>query len=229
MVDKPSLIETAGELPVVLAPSILAGRNSNLEESLRIIEESGLSWVHLDIMDGHFVPNITFGPQTVQDLRETTDLFFDTHLMLNQPHRYVEVFAKAGANLISIHVEPSYPVKETLTQIREFGCQTGIAINPKTPPETLLPFLDQVDLVLVMTVQPGFGGQVFREESAQKISAIDAWRREQNLNFRIEVDGGINLDTARFCRAQGSDTFVAGTAFFRSENRTLFRKEIESL
>lgn len=229
MVDEPSLIEKAGEFPVVLSPSILAGRNSNLEESVRIIEESGLTWVHLDIMDGNFVPNITFGPQAVQDLRETTDLFFDTHLMLNEPHRYVEAFAKAGANLISIHVEPTYAIKETLTQIRGSGCQSGIAINPATPPEELLPFLDQVDLILVMTVQPGFGGQVFREESARKISAIDAWRRERNLNFRIEVDGGINLDTARLCRAQGCDTFVAGTAFFRSENRTLFRREIESL
>ena len=229
MVDRTSFIEIAGENPVVLAPSILAGRHSNLEESVRAIEETGLSWIHIDVMDGHFVPNITFGPQTVQDLRETTDLFFDTHLMLDRPHRYVESFAKAGANLISIHVEPSYPIEETLVQIRELGCRRGIVINPDTPTEELLPFLDQIDLVLVMTVQPGFGGQAFREESVGKIGVIDEWRRERNLSFRIEVDGGINLHTARLCRKQGSDTFVVGTAFFKSESRTLFAREIESL
>ncbi len=223
------ILETLGENQVVLAPSILAGRHSNLEESARLIEEARLSWVHFDIMDGHFVPNITFGPQTIQDLREMTRLFFDTHLMLDQPHLHVEAFAKAGANLISIHVEPSYPVQETLSHIRELGCSRGIVVNPDTSPEKLLPFLDQVDLVLVMTVEPGFGGQAFREEAVGKIGVINEWRCERGLCFRIEVDGGINLETARLCREHGCDTFVAGTAFFKSENRLSFAREIEGL
>ena len=206
----------------ILAPSILAGDHANLASSAQIVESLGISWIHLDIMDGHFVPNLTFGPQTVAALRKGSTLFFDTHLMLAEPQRYIEAFAKAGANLISIHVEPAYDHAATLKRIRELGCQNGIVLNPGTPAEAIEPFLDQVDLVLVMTVQPGFGGQPFRRDMLPKIAQIDAWRRERGLNFRLEVDGGIDLKNGPECRAVGVDTFVAGSSFFGAADKAAF-------
>lgn len=206
----------------ILAPSILAGDHANLAASAQIVESLGVSWIHLDIMDGHFVPNLTFGPQTVAALRKGSKLFFDTHLMLAEPQRYIEAFAKAGSNLISIHIEPAYDHAATLTRIRELGCQNGIVLNPGTPAEAIKPFLDQVDLVLVMTVQPGFGGQPFRRDMLPKIAQINAWRRERGLNFRLEVDGGIDLKTGPECRAVGVDTFVAGSSFFGAADKAAF-------
>jgi len=138
----------------------------------------------------------------------------------------VEAFAKAGANLISIHIEPSYDHAATLARIRELGCQNGLVLNPGTPADAIKPFLAQVDLVLVMTVQPGFGGQSFRREMLPKIAQIDTWRREQNLNFRLEVDGGVDLATGKECRDAGADTFVAGTAFFKAPDRALFAQTV---
>jgi ribulose-phosphate 3-epimerase len=216
-------------LPSVLAPSILAGDHANLAGSVATIAATGLAWVHIDIMDGHFVPNLSFGPATVQALRRTSQLFFDVHLMLDNPHLYVEPFAKAGANLISIHIEPAYDIPGTLHRIRELGCQTGIVLNPGTPVSAIVPVLDQVDLVLAMTVQPGFGGQSFREDVLPKIAAIDAIRQERGLKFRLEVDGGIDLATASRCRAVGTDTFVAGTSFFKAPDRPAFAAAFAAL
>ncbi len=213
--------------PPILAPSILAGDHANLAGSILILAEAGLSWAHLDIMDGHFVPNLTFGPQTVADLRKVSDLFFDVHLMMDEPHRYVDAFAKAGANLISIHVEPTYPIVETLQKIRNLGCSNGIVLNPDTPAEAILPYLQKVDLVLVMTVQPGFGGQSFRHDVLGKIGQIDHWRKDRALPFRLEVDGGVDTYTAPLCRDRGCDTFVAGTAFFKAADKVQFAAEIE--
>ncbi len=206
----------------ILAPSILAGDHANLAASAAVVEQLGLSWLHLDIMDGHFVPNLTFGPQTVAALRKGSGLFFDVHLMLQEPHRYVESFAKAGANLISIHIEPAYDHAGTLASIRLFGCKNGIVLNPGTPAEAIRPLLDKVDLVLVMTVQPGFGGQSFKREMLTKIAQIDAWRREGTLSFRLGVDGGTDVQTADECRRVGTDTFVAGTSFFAAKDRAAF-------
>lgn len=203
----------------ILAPSILAGDHANLAGSARIVESIGIPWIHLDIMDGHFVPNLTFGPQTVAALRKGSKLFFDTHLMLDEPHRYIEAFAKAGSNLISIHIEPPYDHAATLSRIRELGCQNGIVLNPGTPAEAIEHLLDQVDLVLVMTVQPGFGGQPFRTDMLPKIEKISRWRAERGLSFRLEVDGGVDLKTGPQCRAAGADTFVAGTSFFGAADR----------
>jgi len=213
----------------ILAPSILAGDHANLASSAAVVEQLGIPWLHLDIMDGHFVPNLSFGPQTVAALRKSSKLFFDVHLMLDEPHRYIEPFAKAGANLISIHVEPIFNHAETLDRIHSLGCQTGIVLNPGTSAESIKPFLGKVDLVLVMTVQPGFGGQSFRRDMLPKITQIDNWRREQNLTFRIEVDGGIDLNTAAECRKVGTDTFVAGTSFFASHDRAAFAAAMAKL
>ena len=213
----------------ILAPSILAGDHANLASSAAIVEQLGLSWLHLDIMDGHFVPNFSFGPQSVAALRKSSKLFFDVHLMLDQPDRYVEAFAKAGANLISIHIEPAYDHAATLAQIRKLGCKTGIVLNPGTPAEAIEAILPSVDLVLVMTVQPGFGGQAFQRKMLDKIARIDGWRRERSLAFRIEVDGGIDLKTGAECAAVGADTFVAGTSFFKATDRASFAQEFAQL
>jgi ribulose-phosphate 3-epimerase len=207
----------------ILAPSLLAGDHSHLAASARLVADTGLTWLHCDIMDGHFVPNLSFGPETLAALRRAgIKLFFDTHLMLDEPHRYIEPFAKAGANLISIHIEPSYDHTDTLSRIRALGCQNGIVLNPGTPASAIEPFLAQVDLVLVMTVQPGFGGQSFRSEMVPKIQQIATWRRERNLSFRLEVDGGIDLSNAPACHAAGADTFVAGTSFFKAPDKAAF-------
>src|SRR5829696_8921276 len=172
----------------LLNPSIRAGVHANLAASARVVSELGLSWIHLDLMDGHFVPNLTFGPETLAALRRAgSKLFFDTHLMLAEPHRYVEAFAKAGSNLISIHIEPSYDHGATLARIRSLGCQCGIVLNPGTPANAIEHLIGVVDLVLVMTVQPGFGGQAFRRDLLAKLEQIDSWRREQHLAFRLEV------------------------------------------
>lgn len=216
------------EKEIILSPSILAGDHANLEKSIRIIAETGLHWVHLDIMDGNFVPNLTFGPQTIIDLRKNSQLFFDTHLMLSQPQDYVESFAQAGSDLISIHIEPDYPVKETLKHIRDLGCKNGLVINPDTRVESLIPYIEAVDLVLVMTVQPGFGGQIFREDMLNKLGVIDSWRRERHLDFRLEVDGGINMDTGLKCRQKGCDTFVAGSAFFNADDKNFFANKFKT-
>ena len=200
--------------PPLLAPSILAGNHARLADSAALVGSLGLSWIHIDIMDGHFAPNLTFGPGTVAALRSTSKLFFDVHLMLDEPHRFLDAFAKAGANGISIHIEPDYDHAAALARIRALGCKNGIVLNPGTPAEAVEPLLDAVDLVLVMTAQPGFGGQSFRREMLPKIDRLDRWRRERKLNFRLEVDGGIDLATAPECRSVGTDTFVAGTAFF---------------
>lgn len=207
----------------LLVPSLLAGDHANLAASAAAVTALNLPWLHCDIMDGHFVPNLSFSPETLAALRRSgSKLFFDTHLMLSEPHRYVEAFAKAGSNLISIHIEPDYDHEATLRRIRELGCQCGIVLNPGTPARAIEKVLSLVDLVLVMTVQPGFGGQSFRRDMLPKLEQIHTWRNARDLKFRLEVDGGIDLATAKECRAAGADTFVAGTSFFKAADKTDF-------
>lgn len=225
----PFSIRTVTHHPI-LAPSLLAGDHANLSSSIATVADLGLSWLHIDIMDGHFVPNLTFGPETLAALRRRgSTLFFDTHLMLSEPHRYVEAFARAGADLISVHIEPTYDHVGTLARIRSLGSQAGIVLNPDTPASAVESLLASVDLVLVMTVQPGFGGQPFRSDMLPKLAQLAAWRKERNLNFRLEVDGGVDLSTARECRAAGADTFVAGTSFFKATDKPAFAAEFAQL
>ncbi|WP_324726050.1 ribulose-phosphate 3-epimerase [Actomonas aquatica] len=215
----------------LLAPSLLAGDHAALGESAEVVPAHGLHWLHVDIMDAHFVPNLTFGPEVVAALRRRPalkDTFFDTHLMLDEPHRYVEAFAQAGSDQITIHIEPDYDHAATLRQIRELGCKNGIVLNPDTPASAVEHLLDQVDLVLVMTVQPGFGGQSFRTAMMPKLEQLDTWRRERGLNFRLQVDGGVDLKTGPLCHAAGADTFVAGTAFFKAADRAAFAATVAS-
>lgn len=217
-------------LAPILAPSLLAGDHANLAACARQVAQLGLTWLHVDIMDGHFVPNLTFGPETLAALRRSgSKLFLDTHLMLAEPQRYIEAFARAGADQISIHIEPAYDHAGTLARIRALGCKAGIVLNPDTPAAAVAHLLDQVDLVLVMTVQPGFGGQAFRPTMLPKIAQLDAWRREKGYPWRLEVDGGIDLQNVRECRAAGADTFVAGTSFFKAPNQSAYAATIAGL
>ncbi len=215
--------------PLVLAPSLLAGNHAALAESAEFVEHLGLCWLHLDIMDAHFVPNLSFGPQLLKDLRHHVDLFFDTHLMLDQPHHYIDAFIDAGAQNLTIHVEPDYPIKESLEKIRSRGCGVGLALNPTTDPEQVKPYLNDVDLILAMTVQPGFGGQSFKKEVLPKIECLHAWREKGEGNYRIQVDGGIDVETAKACLDKGADTFVVGSAFFHAKDLEalldIFKKE----
>ena len=216
-------------LPPLLVPSLLAGDHANLAVSARRAAELS-PWLHLDIMDGHFVPNLSFGPEVLAALRRAgLKTYFDTHLMLAEPQKYVEPFAKAGANNISIHIEPAYDHRATLARIRELGCQCGIVLNPGTPASAIEPLLGVIDLVLVMTVQPGFGGQAFRSDMLAKLGEIDHWRQSRALKFRLEVDGGIDLATAAQCRAAGTDTFVAGTSFFKAADQAAFARSFAAL
>ncbi len=205
---------------ILIAPSLLAADFAHLAEEIRAIEKAGADWLHLDIMDGHFVDNISFGPALVKTARGLTSLPFDVHLMIEHPDHYLPRFLEAGANSITVHVEPEakHDVAATLRAIRDAGCRAGLSLNPATPFAAVEPHLAQIDLLLVMTVHPGFGGQAFRPEMMEKVRAARAWKKSNESSFDLEVDGGINHETAALCVENGAHVLVAGTSIFREKN-----------
>jgi ribulose-phosphate 3-epimerase len=198
-----------------VAPSMLSADFSRLGEEIKRIESAGADWVHLDVMDGMFVPNITIGPLVIDSVRKLTKLPFDTHLMIQKPIRYVDRFADAGSDMLTIHVEAEGDVKETLKKIRDLGVKPGITLNPGTPAEKLDPYLDLVDLVLIMTVEAGFGGQSFCEVGLSKIKRIREYADSQNPKLEISVDGGINRETGKRCVDAGATVLAAGSSLFK--------------
>src|SRR5438105_14480819 len=203
---------------ILIAPSILAADFSRLADEVRRVEEAGANWIHCDIMDGHFVDNISFGPGIVAIVRKLTTLPLDVHLMIEHPDHYLPHFLDAGANSITVHVESEsrHDVGKTLQQIRDRGCRVGLTLNPATPFALLAPFLTQLDLLLIMTVHPGFGGHSFRAEQMEKVRRARDWKAKNNPALDIEVDGGINPVTARVSIENGANVLVAGTSIFKS-------------
>jgi len=217
---------------MIIAPSLLAANFTRLGAEAARASRTGAAWLHLDIMDGHFVPNISFGPAVVKAIRPLTKMTFDVHLMCARPDILLEPFAKAGADRMTIHVELGPQVVPLIWKIRALGRQVGLAINPPTSMSELEPHLERVDSVLIMTVNPGFGGQEFITECLTKIQQAAAWRDQRRLSYRIAVDGGIHNSTAASCAAAGADTFISGTGLFEHKNLTAalakMRKTVEA-
>lgn len=202
----------------MLAPSILSADFANLQRDVETVLQAGADWLHVDVMDGHFVPNISIGVPVVKSLRKVTSGFLDVHLMISQPGRYLEPFAKAGADLLNIHLEAEGDMVAMLEHIHELGCKSALTIKPNTPAEAAFPYLSLCDMVLVMSVEPGFGGQKFMPSALPKLEVLRAQREKEGLSFLLEIDGGINRENAALASQAGADILVAGSAVFGAED-----------
>ncbi|MBS0185122.1 MAG: ribulose-phosphate 3-epimerase [Proteobacteria bacterium] len=211
----------------LIAPSLLSADFSCLKEEVLALEHAGADWLHWDVMDGHYVPNLTFGPMVVKALRPITELPFDIHLMIEPVTPFIEAFAKAGGDYITFHPEASLDPLKDINLIKSFGKKVGLSLNPETPLETLFPFLDKLDLVLIMTVSPGFGGQSFKEAPLEKVEKLRILIKQNNLSLLISVDGGITPQTAKSALTYGADVLVAGTSILSHKNH--YKKAIKAL
>ena len=213
----------------ILAPSILSCDYMNMQRDFTACKENGCKWLHVDIMDGHFVPNLSFGYSLVQAMRPITDLVLDVHLMIDTPIKYAEQFCKAGADYLTIHVEADTPenTKTAIEKIRSFGVKPGIVVKPKTPAEAVAEYIPLVDMVLVMTVEPGFGGQKFMADMMPKVQKLRQMIDKMNPVCYLEVDGGVDLDNAKICKENGANVLVAGSAFYKAADKKAFVAQIE--
>ena len=213
---------------VKISPSILSADFSKLGEEIIKLEEGGADLIHVDVMDGHFVPNITIGPEVIKDLKKHTSLPFDVHLMISPVHKYIENFAQAGADIITIHPEATDNLIDSINEIKKFNKKVGISLNPETKIDTIIPVINLIDLVLIMSVNPGFGGQKFMKETLEKVHLIKQEINKRKVSVEIEIDGGINFDNAGLAIKAGVDILVSGTTIFKSNNGDI-KKNIETL
>ncbi len=214
---------------MLVSPSILTCDFAHLEQEMNFVKQSGADMVHLDVMDGVFVPNLSFGPPVIERLRPLSDMFFDVHLMMEYPDRLIEAFAKAGADLINFHVECASPIDETLDKIRALGKKAALTIKPKTPASAVFPYLDKLDMVLVMSVEPGFGGQSFMADMMPKLGELRAEIDRRGLSVQLQVDGGVAAKTAPIAAAAGADIAVVGSALFNAPDAAALVDEIHRL